>query len=521
MKNKNGDKGLFEPGYLKDMLGEGWYDIESDVASIWVWSKKVAFLKFPENHKGVSIDLSGCPVKGKKIELSLFDETKQFNSIYQLSENISTINVPEGTSNVRLEVSELWSPRIMLNNSDIRDLGIRLHDIRLDSFYKKDGSWWCCFFEKSSMSEALLKRLKHQNHILLQQDIAEKRSILRSFPIVPSLATDYLCNLRCRMCIQRTVNDSDLNMLMSKGINERSLIKFAEEVFPTAQVLRLNTAGEPLMSRTFDLELELADRYKVRLDLITNGTLLNAKKGRLKRLTQCTKKFTLSFDSPIKETYESIRIGANYSEVIENIGLFQKYKYQLPENNRPYFVLVMVLMKRNFKELPQMVEFAKKIGVDVLVAPRIVMHFDGMKEESLDDNTEEVVLYLKKAIKLAKELDITFHSAPFYHKYLYPNHINIGQFKDDVQPKIDAESLSCSKKLKQCPFLWDQVFINNKGTILPCCAPEPPIAGNIEIASFESIWNGEVYQKMRETFVEEGRFEHCYNCAKDGFLTNI
>lgn len=158
------------------------------------------------------------------------------------------------------------------------------------------------------MTAQYFDAIKENNYTTLQEDIKEMRPMLRAYPPFVGLGTDALCNLQCVMCIQRLFDNKDLASLTP--IEDKYLIKFAEQVFPTAKILQLNTAGEPLMSMTLDLELELAERYGVKVEVITNGTLLNSKEGSFEKLTRNVSSILFSFDSPVKETYESIRRGA-------------------------------------------------------------------------------------------------------------------------------------------------------------------------------------------------------------------
>ena len=118
-------------------------------------------------------------------------------------------------------------------------------------------------------------------------------------------------------------------------------------------------------------------------------------------------------------------------------------------------------------------------------------------------------LNLMKAIELAKKIKIGFGPAPFYHNKIYQKQ---GEPKQGL-PNAKTE-------LKRCPFLWEQVFIDRDGVIFPCCAPNYPRVASIGMYDFESIWNNEKYQTMRQTFVDSSGFEHCYQYATKGFLAN-
>lgn len=353
-----------------------------------------------------------------------------------------------------------------------------------------------------------LDKLKKKNAILLQYDKEKKRSILRAYPIFVGLGTDVACNLRCVMCIRQTKSETEVKS--GPIIEEKYLIKFVEQVFPTAKILQLNTAGEPLMSRTFDLELELAEKYSVKLELITNGTLLNIKNARFKKLVENSHLICFSFDSPVKETYESIRIGADFDQAVENMRLFQKYRNQLPKTKRPAFNIVMVLMKRNLQEVFQMLKFAKEIGADSLGISHLYVHTKDMEIESLDNCKEEVNEMLLSAVQLAKEIQINLVIPPLYE--IEPMALPIEKFSAGFHKS------KFKKIIQRCSFLWERVYIDGNANIIPCCEPSHPVVGSIKDNNFEEIWNGRLYQVMRNTFTGEGFYPLCKKCAEEGYL---
>ncbi len=363
----------------------------------------------------------------------------------------------------------------------------------------------------------LLGKLKEANSALLEEEIKGGSPVLKALPTYIGLGTDYKCNLKCIMCVQRT--DDFASCKDTPPIEEKYLIDFARQVFPTAQIFQLNTAGEPLMSSNFELELELAEMYRVKLDIFTNGTLLNSRKGRMERITRNAICIYFSFDSPNKETYESIRVGADYDRVVENMGIFDKYRKKMPSDQQPHFCITMVIMARNLHEVPQMVGFAKEIGADSLNVSFIHPHTEEMhSSESLDNHREKVNENILAAREIAKKLDIYFSSPPLFHIDKELENIPEEQDASNSAKPAPAEA-DKPAKLKWCPFLWRRAYIDHTGNIFPCCAPNHPVAGNIKDNSFQEIWNGEFYQNMRKTFLGGPYYEPCRECSESGFLS--
>lgn len=112
------------------------------------------------------------------------------------------------------------------------------------------------------------------------------------------------CNLRCTMCPQ------------SESKHQRGFMKF--ELFqkivgelPRASRTHLYYRGEPLLHPQIkEMAAYIRERGN-KLAIQTNGTLSTD--------GLAADRLTFSFDAPDKETYESIRRGAKYDEVLHNV----------------------------------------------------------------------------------------------------------------------------------------------------------------------------------------------------------
>jgi len=96
-----------------------------------------------------------------------------------------------------------------------------------------------------------------------------------------------------------------------------------------------------------------------RISVQTNATVLNNK---VKKLLEKGKfHLNISLDSLKKETYEGIRINANFEKVMENIAYFHSY---CKENNT-FFGISSCPMRQNWKELPELVKFCNNLDTPV------------------------------------------------------------------------------------------------------------------------------------------------------------
>ncbi len=355
-------------------------------------------------------------------------------------------------------------------------------------------------------TKRFLKNLKESNRLLLWEDYKQRRSVVRGFPVSVHLATDAVCNLVCPMCWQR----GPAGAIKHPCIEERYLKQFARQVFPTASTLELNVSGEPLMSRLIDRELELAEEYAVRLLVTTNGTLLNTHKERFRALVRNAEEITFSFDSPQKKTYAFLRKGSDFDRVVENMCLFNRARKRLSRRNRPRFTISMVLMKRNFRDLTNMVRFVKKQGADRLVVHAMTVFTPGMKQEALDYCDDEVRRVALEARVFAQKQNI---------ELLYPSIFLRSLFGHS----LSGDPLSKNKAVasRPCGFLWLRTYLNALAQIVTCCAPCHPVMGSLKENSFEQIWNNEAYQRMRRGFKEGPLTKVCKPCVHEGIYSSL
>lgn len=353
------------------------------------------------------------------------------------------------------------------------------------------------------MTKERYQSVKEENVCLLHADIAGRSSVLRARPTMVCLSTDLRCNLRCPMCIRRLYEHDEHGKQLV--IEEKYLIKFAEQVFPTAKILQLNIAGEPLMSAQLGLELELAEEYGLKLDVVTNGTLLGADKERLNKILWNSAFISVSLDSPVRRTYESIRVGADFQQVMDNMRLVQECRRLMPGDRRPLFNINMVLMKRNLGEVQQMIRLAKDLGADCVRITDLLVHDDSMKAESLAGNKREVLHVLSEAVKLARRLKVSVSTPPS---------CGLGYVGGREGDTYGASWTAVSAVHPDwCFFLWTRVYIDGNANIAPCCAPLHAVAGSIKTDDFDDIWNNEAYQAMRRTFLGGPSHEICSACA--------
>jgi len=271
------------------------------------------------------------------------------------------------------------------------------------------------------------------------------KSKVNSLPVRLWIEPTNLCNLHCAMCLNKDLPSQERgNMdfaLFRKIIDEAS--GFAYDIY-------LHHRGESLLHpRIFDM-IAYAKEKGLYTRLHTNATLLNREKSKL-LLDSGLDFLSFSFDGYDKETYESIRCGANFEKTLANIIEFLKIK-QKEKKDSPFVALTLI-------------------------------DFSSRKEGDLNE-------------KRRKEFLGYFNSLPLDALRIRKPHNWGGDFNTGQGP-ANYEFLS---GFVPCTFLWYALAIFWNGWVVPC--PQDFFGklaiGNVKEKSLTQLWNSQNESSLRD-----------------------
>lgn len=173
------------------------------------------------------------------------------------------------------------------------------------------------------------------------------------FPHRYILESTNLCNLHCPSCM------TGQGVRTERGRMDFSLFKkIVDELVdhPETFFMSLQGGGEPLLhDELFDFLAYLHKKKPgIRSQLSTNGTLLTEEKA-IKLLESGLVEIFFSVDGATRETFETLRAGAKFDEVLANINRFLDLKKEL---SAPVITGVcMVRQKANEAEIPAFEEY--------------------------------------------------------------------------------------------------------------------------------------------------------------------
>lgn len=181
----------------------------------------------------------------------------------------------------------------------------------------------------------------------------------RQLPIMMEFELDITCNLECSMC------SGEFSSLIRKNKEGRAPLhspydaEFVAQLRPFLSTLKEArfSGGEPFLIPIYhDIWAELS-RYSPNclISVQTNGTVFN---NRVRNALYGGRfEIGVSLDSLTKEVFETIRKGAKFEVVMENIEHFSAY---CKEMGTP-FRLSMCVMRNNWHEMPQYLEHCNRL----------------------------------------------------------------------------------------------------------------------------------------------------------------
>lgn len=316
------------------------------------------------------------------------------------------------------------------------------------------------------------------------------------------------CNLRCTMCMMS--HPSQYKRPLQRMSVER-FERLAADIFWHVSALSLTLGAEPLLHPEFARFVEIASRYRIpQIYAVTNGTLLTDAIARA-IVVHGMHVLTVSIDAARPETYEQIRIGGDWNQLMQNLHGFQRIKREAGSQT-PRLELMFVMMRRNICELPEFVEMAARLGANSVNTVHMVPFQElGMAGESCSLVKQTTNEMLRRARARAAELGLQFSGPPPFGE---------GAGRNPGAAGIDRFCLPASQATRDaghCPFPWHFAAIDMLGNVVPCgWWHRQPAMGSIRSESFLSIWKNESYRQLRAEHESGALRPTCSTCPAAG-----
>lgn len=310
-----------------------------------------------------------------------------------------------------------------------------------------------------------------------------------------NLEPSYVCNLDCLMC-QRHARAH------KQGVMSMGSFMRLQPYFHKFQNVVLTGVGEPTINAQLPEMVRLVSEAGAKPCMTTNGTLLNEAMIRALLeggLAHCT----FSIDGGTRETYERIRVGAKWEEVLGNARLFNEMRRTVGGKCPDGTMWAYVLMRDNFRELPAAVRLAAECGFTALHTNYIAINVVEYEREQmlhspdgelLPDVAQELTQILQEAQEEAQRCGISFVHLPY---------------------TMPSEVFGCQAEPTK------SVFVDWMGNVSPCClrpvrsdAPDNPdfLFGDIQEHTLEQILRSDRFRRFRAEWSAHKIPDVCKTC---------
>ena len=338
------------------------------------------------------------------------------------------------------------------------------------------------------------------------------------FMVVPEFfsisATDN-CNLRCTMCPGHSgMTGPRLSLEEAEslfGVMRSNQVDFGRPAYLDM------TAGEPMLNTELHL---IFRKFKetvpnAEISVISNATF--PVKGRVAEAFALSDRVGLSVDGATKETYEMIRKGSRFENVVKNV----KDIAALKEGRRGAVYMLFVVMDVNIHELPAMIRLAKELGIPELFAQAVEIRSTPFLEEGdnidLKTPAAQIKAYLDETYAEAERLGIVF--SPTNGLVSLGNAVSEDESSrkfgaSGIDDKADTVSESFVEGIKLCNVPWfisPRIGHDGKGmrpTTACCHMPNTELSGNLwKIDDFRNksinyIYNSDHYWNIRQGLLD-------------------
>jgi len=186
-----------------------------------------------------------------------------------------------------------------------------------------------------------------------------------SQPCVPQiknirLAIDDSCNLSCPSCRTDKIFIKSGKLLEQRIRLSKRIVEYIAAQKHDIN-LHVGSDGDPFASLVYRYFIKQAKIFPhVRFSIQTNGLLIKKMHQRHEDMFKKLDVLNISIDGSSKKTYENLRRGGDYDKIIENLEFVAKIKSKYNFK----FIIHFVVQTENYKEMPAIIELAKKYYAD-------------------------------------------------------------------------------------------------------------------------------------------------------------
>jgi len=393
------------------------------------------------------------------------------------------------------------------------------------------------------MRQALLAQREHStvpwifNVLINQIEYRMGKLMMDSFPPEAHLSMTGRCNIECRFCSYSHDTAKDDHV----GIAQIQNLDFLEHL----HTVRLSSGlGEPTINPDLGAIVEyLATEFPhIDINFSTNGISLNSN-GVLEQLINKVTYINISVNAATRRTWKALCRRDLFDRVCSNLKQLQSAKRKAGA----LFPLVhgsMVLTTTNIRELPDMPELCRSLGIDRFTGiPFFAFNYNQLDKYGAADTMHqcynEYERVYEQTIEEARKYRVSIEIPVPQNKKRVHFGVEVRGFYDfarieepppRLDPLVDGLRYEAPDR-KACPEIWKIAYItkthidsfNRAAThyLYPCLGPLSAVDFSMKTPfrfpardAFLKLWNSPLYKRLRKAQMMPGVSRICDLCRK-------
>ena len=267
-----------------------------------------------------------------------------------------------------------------------------------------------------------------------------------------------ICNLNCKFCPE-TIRKKEI-------MNVEKFEEIIKKIQPFTKLVCLHVKGEPLLHNQLEEILKILEKYNLKANITTNGTLIKQKLEILKNS-------------------KSVRqINFSIHSILQNGKLNKKYLEDIFESAEQLKNLIISYRLWNLKNIKE-----NSVNDEIIKLMQNYYNIENLKNKLTENNF-----------------------------YKIKENMFINQDIEFVWPNINGEKII---EKGRCLALKEQVAILVDGTVVPCCLDNDGkiVLGNIFEESLSEVLQKPFSLEIKKNF--ENGVITCGLCKSCGFLKRL
>ncbi len=291
------------------------------------------------------------------------------------------------------------------------------------------------------------------------------------------------CNLACTTCPR----EYEYGKAMVKGMMSNKQAKsIIDEIWPYLDSIGLTGMGETFMHNEIE---EIVDYIKQKnrgiiISISTNANLPNFIE-KASSLINKIDTIQVSIDG-IDDVYEQIRKKASFKNLNGNLLRLNK----LCNGSKTDLMLNMVVTKKNYSQMHQIVEYADSVGIRYV----------------------DFTLFNLAAVTNIDESYYTFYNSS---KFMQALGVLEETIKKTHNVIVSNRNFKTENGFQKCPFPWTHFYICWNGFVVPCCAkpfPKELNFGNVFHEKVIVVLNSKSFKNFRLLWFKNSTPNFCNKC---------